>query len=116
MLVSGHKNAIIDQRDRLTALLGKPMFELAGRCAGVMDERASLEALLRESLAGISGCKHLYVLDANGLQLTNNITRDGDDPDLRELPGAEKVIYKEPQAWRQIKGASSSPFRMRRKT
>ena len=80
MTVSSLRNAISEQRERLTALLGEPMFKLARRCAEAMGERAALEALLRDSLIGIAGCKHLYVLDAAGVQLTDNVTREGDDP------------------------------------
>jgi hypothetical protein len=38
-----------------------------------------LEALLQEELPNIEYCKHLYVLDANGVQITANVTRDGLD-------------------------------------
>ena len=80
MTQSNLKDAILQQRERLTALLGEPMFKLARHCAETMGERAVLERLLSEGLAGIAHCKHLYVLDADGRQLTDNITRDGHDP------------------------------------
>ncbi|WP_459873858.1 PDC sensor domain-containing protein [Endothiovibrio diazotrophicus] len=79
-MASNLKSAILKQRQRLTALLGEPMFKLARRCAEAMGDRAALEGLLREGLATIPQSKHLYVLDATGRQLTDNITRDGPDP------------------------------------
>jgi len=68
------------QREMLTGLLGDKMHELAIRCAGHMGDRQALEALLIEALPGFSFCKHLYVMDARGVQLTDNITQSGTDP------------------------------------
>ena len=80
MTGSSLRGAVLDQRERLTALLGEPMYKLARRCARVMDDRVALEALLGDGLTGIARCKHLYVLDAGGVQVTDNITREGRDP------------------------------------
>jgi len=77
--LSGLQASIRRQREALTSLLGETMFGLAQRCAGVMGARSALEELLREALPQLTYCKHLYVLDADGVQLTANISRDGAD-------------------------------------
>jgi len=74
------KESIHQQREALSALLGELMHELAARCAGMIHEPAAVEALLTDALPHMRHCKHLYVMDPNGIQLTDNITRDGHDP------------------------------------
>ncbi len=68
------------QRDMLTGLLAEAMHALALRCAEVMTVRAQLEGLLEQALPELAHCKYLYVLDADGVQLTDNITAQGHDP------------------------------------
>ena len=65
------------QREMLTRLLGEAMHDLAIRCAEVINIRTSLETLLTNALPKFSYCKHLYVLNADGIQLTDNITQNG---------------------------------------
>ena len=85
------------QREMLTGLLGDKMHELAARCAGFMADRQALESLLTEALPNFSFCKHLYVLDASGVQLTDNITQSGPDPthfarDRMDRPYMQDII------------------------
>lgn len=77
---SSLQESIHRQREALTALLGGPMHDLATRCAAMIRNRAALESLLAETLTRVAYCKHLYVMDADGRQITDNITRDGPDP------------------------------------
>ena len=72
---------IRQQREMLTRLLSEAMHDLAIRCAQVIDVRASLETLLTNALPKLSYCKHLYVLNADGVQIVDNITQHGIDPD-----------------------------------
>jgi hypothetical protein len=67
------------QREALTGLLGEALHQLAQRCAEVIHDRMLLEAVLTDELPRLSNCKHLYVLNADGVQLTDNITLDGHD-------------------------------------
>ncbi|HEY0634646.1 MAG TPA: PDC sensor domain-containing protein [Gammaproteobacteria bacterium] len=67
------------QREALTGLLGEALHQLAQRCAEVIQDRMLLEALLADTLPRLSNCKHLYVLNADGVQLTDNITLEGHD-------------------------------------
>lgn len=78
---SSLQESIRQQREVLTGLLSEALHELALRCASVIDDRMLLEALLTDALPKLSFCKYLYVLDADGVQLTDNITQQGHDPD-----------------------------------
>ncbi len=73
------QEAVQQQREHFTAILGRKLLKLAKTCALVLPERTQLEALLTQELSHIDYCKHLYVLDADGLQITANITREGAD-------------------------------------
>lgn len=76
---SNLQESIRQQREALTGLLSESLHNLALRCAEVMDNRTLLEALLVDALPSLSYCKYLYVLDASGVQLTDNITQQGHD-------------------------------------
>lgn len=80
MSALGLKDSVRKQREQLTSLLGRPLGELAGRCASVIEDRVALERLLTKALPELEYCKHVYVLDVRGVQLTDNITRCGPDP------------------------------------
>ncbi len=80
MSIPSLQESVRRQREALTALLGVPMQQLAQRCIPLLGDRPKLEELLSETLPQLAPCKHLYVLDAHGFQLTDNITRDGRDP------------------------------------
>jgi hypothetical protein len=63
----------------LSEMLLKTMQRLSGLCAQAMGQRHELEAVMTEALPHLSYCKHLYVLDGSGKQLTANITQHGVD-------------------------------------
>ena len=67
------------QREMLTDLLAQSLLRLARRCASLIPDRVALEQLLSHELAKLDYCKHLYVLDADGMQITANIARGGVD-------------------------------------
>ena len=83
------KSAIRLQRQSLAAMLAAPLSELAHTCAAAMDaqehkeadsRRATVEAILSGALIALENCKHLFALDAEGVQFVDNITREGPDP------------------------------------
>ncbi len=78
---SNLKETIRSQREKLTAMLGEEMHDLALKCACLLTNREQLDLLLSGILPRLSYCKHLYVLNANGIQITDNITRSGKDAD-----------------------------------
>ena len=91
------KIAIRAQRETLTAMLGEQMFQLAARCAPLLENKQALQTVLSEALPRFSNCKHLYVLDANGVQITDNIVADGQDAahfgrDRMDRPYMEGII------------------------
>ncbi|TNF35269.1 MAG: hypothetical protein EP315_06165 [Gammaproteobacteria bacterium] len=79
MTVTSLEKNIRLQREMLTRLLSEAMHDLAVRCADVIDVRVALETLLINALPRFSWCKHLYILNADGIQITDNITPTGKD-------------------------------------
>ncbi len=73
------KDSIRVQREKLTAMLGSEMYKLAAKIQPIMTDQVKLHALLSEAMPDLSHCKHLYVLDADGVQITSNITPGGED-------------------------------------
>lgn len=71
------KNAVARQRMLLSGQLAATMARLADQCAACWPEREQLEAHLATALGALSYCKYLYVLDAEGKQITANIMRGG---------------------------------------
>jgi len=78
---SSLKETIRLQREKLTAMLGEEMHGLAFKCAHLLTDREQLDLVLSEALPTLSYCKHLYVLNSDGVQITDNITQTGKDAD-----------------------------------
>ncbi len=72
------------QRESLQQLLSQPMESLAQDCADTaidnIMQKEALEHLLKAAILEFRNCKHLFVLDQDFIQLTDNITPDGSDP------------------------------------
>jgi len=77
MTSSSLKETIRMQREKLTAMLSEEMHDLAIKCANLLDNREQLDLLLSDTLPRLSYCKHLYVLNYEGVQITDNITQSG---------------------------------------
>lgn len=75
------KETIRVQREKLTAMLGEEMHDLALKCVPLHNNRESLDLLLSGTFPRLPYCKHLYVLDCDGVQLTDNITQSGKEPE-----------------------------------
>ena len=73
------KEAIRLQREKLTSMLSEEMHHLAVKCLHDLSNRDEMEHLLFENFPHLPYCKHLYILDANGRQITDNITQSGKD-------------------------------------
>ena len=91
------KDAIRLQREKLTALLSKELHQLAAKCTPTLEDRTKLEHILYNVFPQLTYCKHLYVLDANGKQLTSNVTQNGMDKthygrDRMERPYMQGII------------------------
>lgn len=69
--------AVARQRMMLYDRLRSPMAELASHCADGWGTREALEQRLVAALAELPFCKYLYLLDADGRQITGNVSPSG---------------------------------------
>ena len=79
MIMNNLQQCIQVQREMLGQFLGSTMSNLASRCADILANQGALEKLIRDKCSGLPYYKHLFVLDANGVQITDNITQTGLD-------------------------------------
>ena len=68
---------IYRQREDLARLLHQPLAQLAERCSQAWCEREKLNQVLLAGFAEIPHCTFLYVLDTRGIQVCDNISREG---------------------------------------
>jgi hypothetical protein len=73
------KEAVKQQREKLTVMLSAKMHDLGNQIALHIDHRKQLETLLLQALPDFSFCKHLYIMNADGVQITANVTQQGKD-------------------------------------
>ena len=78
---SNLKETIRLQREKLTAMLGEKMHDLAIKSTHLLNNREELDLLLSGTLPKLPYCKHLYILNTDGVQITDNITQTGRDTD-----------------------------------
>ncbi len=71
------KDAIHRQRVELAEMLSAPLAQLAGKCATVWGQREALDIVLTDHFAEVPHCLFLYVLDANGVQISDNASIGG---------------------------------------
>lgn len=74
---SNLKESIEFQRGMLSKLISDKLLDLSTQCRNMMGLQYDMEKLIFEYLPKLSYCKHLYVMDKNGVQITDNITKDG---------------------------------------
>lgn len=71
------QQSITHQRESLVGILQEPMRRLAAACVPVWGDRIKLNSLLGEALKQLPYCKHLYALDANAVQISDNVSHEG---------------------------------------
>lgn len=71
------KSAIHQQRIQLAELLSEPLARLAEGCADVWGSRDALDTVLTDGFRKVPHCLFLYVLDTNGIQLSDNVSIGG---------------------------------------
>jgi hypothetical protein len=76
---SALKQTIDKQRKILVDLLKQPLAELALSLSTDIHRPEQLEKRLREAFPVFKHCKYLYVMDAQGVQITSTITRYDND-------------------------------------
>ena len=74
------KDIIYQQREKLALLLHEPLARLADQCAPVWDDREGMNAVLLAGFPGIPHCTFLYGVNADGIQLCDNIGKSGVTP------------------------------------
>ncbi len=71
------KDSIRLQRSSVYQMLEGPMLRLAHLCEPAVPDRDSLSQVLQDEFGSIPYCTYLYVLDADGIQLSDNVSREG---------------------------------------
>jgi len=75
------QEAIAQQREALRVMLIGPLQKAAELASYAWHDREALDAALVEAFALIPGCKYLYALNTDGVQVSSNISREGLIPD-----------------------------------
>ncbi len=71
------KTAIHHQRVALAGMLSPPLAELAQQCANVWGSREDLDIVLTDGFRSVPHCLFLYAMDANGIQISDNVGLGG---------------------------------------
>lgn len=72
---------VAQQRTIINETLRPQTVKLAIRCRPLLGDREALEHVMQEAMPSLPYCKYLYVLDAEGRQITSNISRNSIQPD-----------------------------------
>jgi len=72
---------VTQQRTIINETLRPQTVKLAIRCRPLLGDREALERVLQKAMLSLPYCKYLFVLDAEGRQITSNISRKGTQPD-----------------------------------
>jgi hypothetical protein len=90
------KDDVLRKRAELAAMLHQPLAQLAARCTEPWGDRTRLNDLLREGFAAIPHVKYLYVLDAAGVQISDNLETGGIKPGHFGRDRAQRPYMREP--------------------
>lgn len=71
------KESIYLQREELAHKLREPLAQLAARCPPAWGDRAKLNAILTAGFENIPHCSFLYCLNTDGIQISDNVGREG---------------------------------------
>lgn len=89
------KDSIYLQREQLALLLREPIVRLAEKCAPVWGDREQLNAVLLGGFATIPHCTYLYCVGSDGVQICDNIERDGRLPEHFGRDRSQRPYMKE---------------------
>ncbi|QTR53896.1 PDC sensor domain-containing protein [Thiothrix unzii] len=87
---SALQQSIAQQRALLTETLGTALSDYAGRIVPYLEDAEHLDECMRKAFAALDYCKYVYVMDADGVQLSSTINRYGADSEGRRRDRAER--------------------------
>lgn len=71
------KDAVHQQRVELAQRLSQPLEKLAAKCEPVWDNREALNKVLLDGFSRVPNALFMYVVDINGIQISDNISAKG---------------------------------------
>lgn len=89
------KDSIYLQREELARKLREPLAHLAERCAPAWGDREQLDALLTEGFPAIPHCTFLYCVNADGIQICDNVGQAGLEPEHFGRDRSQRPYMKE---------------------
>jgi len=90
------KDDVYRKRAELAGMLHQPLAQLATLCAASWGDRAGMNALLHENFATIPHVKNIYALDAEAVQISDNIEASGAQPGYFGRDRAQRPYMREP--------------------
>ena len=89
------KDSIYRQREELARMLREPIEMVAQQITPLSRNRQQLEAMLLRNFSSIPYCTSLYVLNTNGVQISDNVGRDGLVPGHHGRDRSQRPYMKE---------------------
>lgn len=86
---------IYRQRAELARMLHEPLARLAQECVLACGDRQRLNEVLVAGFTSIPHCTYLYVVDQNGIQVCDNVSRDGLLPEHYGRDRSQRSYMKE---------------------
>ncbi len=74
------KDCIYRQREQLAFKLREPLAQLGEQCTSAWGDKDGLNRILLDGLATVPYSSYRYVLDTNGIQISDNVSRAGIAP------------------------------------
>ncbi len=90
------KESIYQQREMLGRMLHEPLAQIAKKCIPAWGDRDKLDQVLLDAFPKIPHCTYLYVLDAQGVQICDNIGRTGLLPEHFGRDRSQRPYMQEP--------------------
>jgi hypothetical protein len=75
------KDTVYRQREAVARLLHEPIARLAEACVSVWGDRDQLNAVLLSGFREISACSELFIVNREGIQISDNVNGSGIDVD-----------------------------------
>ena len=89
------KDSIYRQREELARILREPIEIIAQQITPLSRNRQQLEAMLLRNFSSIPYCTSLYVLNTNGVQISDNVGRNGLVPGHHGRDRSQRPYMKE---------------------